>query len=62
MCLLPGTMSAWFVWGALGLYPLTGTTTYFVGSPAVEKATVHLPSGNLYRVTMTIGNHIVFEI
>lgn len=55
-------MSAWFVWGALGLYPLTGTTTYFVGSPAVEKATVHLPSGNLYRVTMTIGNHIVFEI
>lgn len=38
-----GTLSAWYVWGALGLYPLSGTKEYFVGSPAVEKATIHLP-------------------
>ena len=40
-----GTLSAWYVWGALGLYPLTGTTQYFVGSPAVDRATITLPKG-----------------
>ena len=38
-------MSAWFVWGSLGLYPLTGTKGYFVGSPAVDKAVIRLPKG-----------------
>ncbi len=33
------------MWGALGLYPLTGTDLYFVGSPAVDKATVTLDGG-----------------
>jgi putative alpha-1,2-mannosidase len=42
-----GTMSAWFVWGSLGLYPLTGTKVYFVGSPAVDKAVIRLPKGQL---------------
>jgi len=26
-----GTMSAWYVFASLGLYPLPGTTRYFVG-------------------------------
>ena len=39
-------MSAWFVWSALGLYPLPGTNDYFLGSPAVDTATLHFDSGN----------------
>lgn len=48
-----GTLSAWYVWGALGLYPLSGTEFYFVGSPAVEKATIHLDHGN-YSIVESI--------
>ena len=43
-----GTMSAWFVWGTLGLYPLTGTDKYFLGSPAIDNATLHFENGNNY--------------
>lgn len=46
-----GTMSAWYVWVAFGLYPLTGTTTYFVGSPSVETAMIHLTNGNDLFIT-----------
>lgn len=38
-------MSAWFVWSALGLYPLPGTDQYFLGSPAIDTATVHFDNG-----------------
>lgn len=43
--LITGTMSAWFVWSALGLYPLPGTDKYFLGSPAIDAATLHFDSG-----------------
>ena len=42
---MAGTMSAWYVWTALGLYPLTGTDTYLIGSPVVNKATIKLLKG-----------------
>ncbi len=38
-----GSMSAWFVLSALGLYPLApGSPVYELGSPLVDRATVHL--------------------
>lgn len=40
-------MSAWYVWAALGLYPLTGSETYILGSPVFPQAIVHLPGGDL---------------
>ncbi|GAA1938243.1 GH92 family glycosyl hydrolase [Amycolatopsis minnesotensis] len=42
-----GEMSAWYVFSALGLYPLAvGSPHYAIGSPLFEKATVHLENGN----------------
>lgn len=38
-------MSAWFVWSALGLYPLAGTDKYLLGSPSVDTAILHLSNG-----------------
>ncbi len=38
------------MWGALGLYPLTGTDLYFVGSPAVDKATITLDGSKGYNM------------
>ncbi|MFF4224060.1 GH92 family glycosyl hydrolase [Streptomyces abikoensis] len=41
-----GEMSAWYVFGALGFYPLVmGQGEYAIGSPLFTKATVHLESG-----------------
>ena len=36
-----GSMSAWYVWSALGFYPVTaGAPTYAVGSPIFERAVI----------------------
>ncbi len=41
-----GEMSAWYVFSALGFYPLqVGSPVYAVGSPLFSKATVHLENG-----------------
>ncbi|MFI8851209.1 GH92 family glycosyl hydrolase [Streptomyces sp. NPDC053499] len=41
-----GEMSAWYVFSALGFYPLVmGSPEYAVGSPLFTKATVHLEGG-----------------
>ena len=42
-----GTISAWYVFSALGIYPVAGTDIYQIGSPLFQKATIHLPNGDL---------------
>jgi predicted alpha-1,2-mannosidase len=43
-----GQMSAWYVFGALGLYPaIPGTDVLALGSPLFRKATLHLAGGDL---------------
>ena len=46
-----GTLSAWYVFSALGFYPVAGTTRYEVGSPLFTKAVIDL--GNGHTLTMT---------
>ena len=49
-----GTMSAWYVWSALGMYPMTpGTSTLALGSPLFSQAVITLPSGS----TLTIDGN-----
>jgi predicted alpha-1,2-mannosidase len=49
-----GTMSAWYVFSALGFYPETpGTADLALGSPVFPKAVVHLASGKTLTV---VGN------
>ncbi|HJQ35413.1 MAG TPA: GH92 family glycosyl hydrolase [Pyrinomonadaceae bacterium] len=44
-----GQMSAWYIFSAMGFYPVTpGSDVYALGSPLFEKATVRLP-GPFYR-------------
>jgi predicted alpha-1,2-mannosidase len=41
-----GAMSSWYVFGALGFYPLhVGSNSYVIGSPLFTRATVHLENG-----------------
>lgn len=46
-----GEMSAWYIFNALGLYPLqVGSTQLVVGSPLFEKATVNLKGGRTLEI------------
>jgi predicted alpha-1,2-mannosidase len=46
-----GQMSAWYIFSALGFYPVCpGSPRYAIGSPLVRRATLHLENGN----TLTI--------
>jgi predicted alpha-1,2-mannosidase len=40
-----GAMSAWYVWGAIGLYPDAGQPIYFIGSPLFTHIILHLEGG-----------------
>jgi predicted alpha-1,2-mannosidase len=40
-----GTMSAWYVFTALGLYPLAGSDQFILGAPRFPKAVLRLPGG-----------------
>lgn len=49
-----GQMSAWYVFSALGFYPVCpGSPDYALGSPLVERADLHLENGR----TLTIVAH-----
>ena len=42
-----GSMSSWYVFNALGFYPVTpGVPQYNIGTPMFKKVTIHLPNGN----------------
>lgn len=42
-----GQTSAWYVFSALGFYPVApGTTQYALGAPLFKKATLHFENGN----------------
>lgn len=46
-----GQMSAWYVFSALGFYPLNPVSCeYEVGSPLFRNATIHLENGNMFKV------------
>ena len=45
-----GALSGWYLLSALGFYPIAGTGDYWLGSPIVDKATLHMGGGK----TLTI--------
>ena len=47
-----GQTSAWYVFSAMGFYPVTpGTQQYVLGSPLFEKVTLKLPNGNTFVIS-----------
>ena len=46
-----GQMSAWYVFTALGFYPVTpGSNQYVIGRPFLPRATLNLPNGHHFTV------------
>ena len=46
-----GTISAWYVFSAMGFYPLAGTDKYWLGSPNLDSAEITLPNGKTLEIT-----------
>jgi predicted alpha-1,2-mannosidase len=47
-----GQTSAWYVFSALGFYPVCpGTTDYLIGSSLFDRATLTLPKGKTFTIT-----------
>ncbi len=42
-----GTMSAWYVFAAMGFYPIAGGTEYWLGQPIFRRVVLTLPDGEL---------------
>jgi len=52
-----GQTSAWYVFSALGFYPVTpGANQYVIGTPLFRKATLHLENGNQFEIIATNNN------
>ena len=46
-----GQMSAWYIFSALGFYPVApASDQYWFGSPAIKTATINLENGNTFSV------------
>lgn len=45
-----GTLSAWYVFAALGVFPITAVDRYVVAAPLVTRAEVDLPGGGTFVV------------
>lgn len=51
-----GQMSAWYVWSAMGFYPVTpGSPDYAIGSPLFDEVKINLENGHTVRI-LSVNN------
>jgi predicted alpha-1,2-mannosidase len=46
-----GSMSAWYVFGAMGLYPVAGQDVYLLGSPLFSASRLRLENGRVFSIS-----------
>jgi predicted alpha-1,2-mannosidase len=47
-----GQMSAWYIFSAMGFYPVTpGTASYSIGTPLFRNVSIHLGNGKIFEIT-----------
>ena len=58
-----GEMSAWYIFSALGFYPVNPCSDeYSIGTPLVDHAVIHLPKGHDFTIDVkrkTSGQHLI---
>lgn len=57
-----GTLSAWYLFSALGLYPIAGSADYLLGTPLVERAEIDLADGTTLRIEAPGASAGVWEV
>lgn len=45
-----GTLSSWYVWAAMGLFPNAGQPFYYIGSPVFSRTSIHLEHGKTFVI------------
>jgi len=55
-----GTMSSWFIFSALGFYPLSATTTYVLGTPLFEKLLLQRKEGDLLILANNLSKENIY--
>jgi putative alpha-1,2-mannosidase len=51
-----GAMQTWLLWNMIGLYPVTGQTTFLIHSPWFDSMTINLGTGKKLVITSTGGD------
>ncbi|KUI67089.1 hypothetical protein VM1G_02930 [Cytospora mali] len=57
-----GAMETWILWVMLGLYPMTGQTTFLIGSPWFSDLTIDLGAGRTLEITTTGGTETSYYV
>ena len=58
-----GQTSAWYVFSALGFYPVCpGSTQYAIGTPLFKNVTIHLPNEKSIRISAPANDRAHFYI
>jgi predicted alpha-1,2-mannosidase len=57
-----GSMQSWILWNMIGLYPVTGQTTFLIGSPWFSNLVIKTPSGRDLRITTNGGSESSFYV
>lgn len=52
-----GSMQSWLLWNMIGLYPLTGQTTFLIQSPWFTDLTIDLGRGKTFVITSSGGDN-----
>jgi predicted alpha-1,2-mannosidase len=51
-----GTLSSWYLWSSMGLYPVAGQPLYLIGSPVFSRSTLHLGNGKSFSIVSEGAN------
>ncbi|OTA94771.1 glycoside hydrolase family 92 protein [Hypoxylon sp. CO27-5] len=57
-----GAMESWLLWSMIGLYPMTGQTTFLIGSPWFSDLTIDLGGGKTLKITTTGGSDSAYYV
>lgn len=57
-----GAMESWILWVMLGLYPMTGQTTFLIGSPWFSDLRIDLGAGKTLYITTTGGSDTSYHV
>ena len=53
-----GALSSWYVFSAMGFFPVAGQDVYLIGSPLFSKVVIHLERGKKFVVeAKSVGHH-----